>query len=79
MTNEMRATISKLSDREKMLLALDLWNELADSPEALAFTDEQLQLLDQRISHYRENPDDFIPWDEAVRHVREQVRSKGKD
>jgi putative addiction module component (TIGR02574 family) len=77
MNDQLRASISKLTAREKMELALELLDEIGDSGEAYSLTEAQMRELDRRIAHFRANPDDWSPWAEVVDRIRARARSRG--
>ena len=54
---------SRLTVAERIQLAEDLWDSLADAPEVLAVTDAQRAELDRRLEAHRTDPDATIPWE----------------
>jgi putative addiction module component (TIGR02574 family) len=62
--------IKKLSKSEKILLVSELWDDIADAPEDLELTDEQLRRLDERYEEFRRHPDQGVQW--TV--VRERIK-----
>jgi putative addiction module component (TIGR02574 family) len=55
---------SHLTVAERIQLAQDLWDSVADAPEMLELTDAQRAELDRRLAEHRANPDDAIPWED---------------
>jgi putative addiction module component (TIGR02574 family) len=53
----------KLSITERIQLAEDLWDSIADEPEALPLTDAQRAELKRRLAEH--DRDSAIPWEEA--------------
>ncbi len=66
--------LQTLSAAEKFALAIELWDELASTPDEIPVTDEQLGELDQRFEEYQRNPDKVLPWEEVKADV-EALRS----
>jgi putative addiction module component (TIGR02574 family) len=58
--------LKALSSEEKLLLVGELWDELAADPKALPARPDHINVLQERLEHYRKHPDDVTAW-EAVR------------
>ncbi len=54
---------SRLTVAERIQLAEDLWDSLAEAPEVLALTDAQRAELDRRMEAHRTHPNATIPWE----------------
>ncbi len=52
-----------VSDRLEVIE--QLWDSLADTPEAVELTDDQRRELAQRIAEMDANPDDGVPWEQV--------------
>lgn len=58
--------LRKLSVAERIQLAQDLWDSIAeDGAEALPLTDEQRDELDRRLADAEQNPGIGRPWAEV--------------
>jgi len=57
---------SHLTPVERVELADELWESLADQPESLPLTEAQAAELDRRLAAYRKNPEAGAPWREAL-------------
>jgi putative addiction module component (TIGR02574 family) len=62
--------ILNLSIAERIQLVEDIWDSIADVPEAVALTDEQKRELDNRLDAYHLRPDEGSPWEQ----VRERIQ-----
>lgn len=62
-----------MSVSERIQLVEDIWDSIAEVPEAVPLTDKQKTMLDRRLAAYRQNPDEGFPWNV----VREEIRSYG--
>jgi putative addiction module component (TIGR02574 family) len=62
--------ILNLSVSERIQLVEDIWDSIADVPEALALTDDQKRELDNRLDARRLRPDEGSPWEK----VRERIQ-----
>jgi putative addiction module component (TIGR02574 family) len=54
---------SRLTVAERIQLAEDLWDSLADAPEVLALSEAQRAELDRRIEAHRAEPEAALSWD----------------
>jgi len=63
--------ILKLALSERIQLVQDIWDSIAECPDAMPLTEAQSAELDRRLAAYRQNPDAGSPW--AL--VRERVRT----
>ena len=66
--------LAKLSAAERLLLAQDLCDSVADEPEALELSPEHLRELKRRLAAYRERKKKGAPsgsaWDEVKARIR---------
>ena len=60
----------KLSVPERIQLVEDIWDSVAEIPEALSLTEAQQAELDLRLDAYRRNPEEGLPWE----YVKEAIR-----
>jgi putative addiction module component (TIGR02574 family) len=63
MSSNLQNEIGNLSAVEKVELIDALWESLETDPPAL--TTEQRAELEYRVSRYRSNPSDVIPWEQV--------------
>ncbi|MBI4580012.1 MAG: addiction module protein [Planctomycetes bacterium] len=56
------AELLALSPAERVLLAEELWDSVAASPDAIPVTDAQRRELDIRLEAYRQNPATGSDW-----------------
>jgi putative addiction module component (TIGR02574 family) len=57
--------LKNLSREEKLILVEEIWNELASDPEAFPPREDHIQIVRERMAHFRENPDSASPWNEV--------------
>jgi putative addiction module component (TIGR02574 family) len=57
---------SHLTPAERVQLADQLWESLADRPESVPLTEAQSAEIDRRLEAYRQNPGAAIPWRQAL-------------
>jgi putative addiction module component (TIGR02574 family) len=67
-----KADVLSLSVPERIQLVEDIWDSIAEAPEAISLTEEQKAELDRRLDAYHRNPKEGSPW--AV--VRERILNK---
>jgi len=70
MSTLIKADVLSLSVPERIQLVEDIWDSIAEVPEALGLTEEQKAELDRRLEAYHQNPDEGSPWEM----VRERIR-----
>lgn len=64
------SAILKLSQSEKIRIAQDIWDIVANVPEATILTKEQEYELDKRLAEVKANPDIGIDWHTALEEIR---------
>jgi len=68
-----KADILGLSVSERIQLAQDIWDSIAEVPDSIPLTDEQKAELDRRLDAYHKDPSAGSPW--SI--VRERFKSRG--
>jgi putative addiction module component (TIGR02574 family) len=63
------ADILELPVPERLQLVEDIWNTIADAPEALDLTDDDKRLIDERLEACRQNPGAGSPWEEVMARI----------
>jgi len=61
--------LKTLSSEEKLILVGELWDQLAADPEAFPKRDDHVKVLQARLAHFREHPDDVIAWEEVKKRI----------
>ena len=57
--------LKTLSLDEKLILVGELWDELSAHPDALPPRADHVKLLQERLEHYRQNPEDVTAWEDV--------------
>jgi putative addiction module component (TIGR02574 family) len=57
-----RIDILNLSISERIQLAQDIWDSVAEVPESVTLTEEQKAELDLRLDAYHKDPNVGSPW-----------------
>lgn len=57
-----RKDILSLSIAERIELVADIWDSIAEVPEAIALTEAQKAELDSRLDAYHQDPTTGAPW-----------------
>jgi putative addiction module component (TIGR02574 family) len=65
MTAEKIPGLQALSLDEKLILAGELWDEVAGHPEAFPPRSGHIKILQERLEHYRQHPEDITAWDDV--------------
>jgi putative addiction module component (TIGR02574 family) len=61
--------LQNLSSEEKLILVGELWDQLAANPGAFPKRDDHVRLLEERLAHFREHPDDVTAWEEVKQRI----------
>ena len=59
----------ELSVPERLQLVEDIWNTIADAPEALELNDEEKRLIDERLEACHRNPGVGSPWADVIARI----------
>jgi putative addiction module component (TIGR02574 family) len=62
MSKVARKDVLKLTIAERIELIGDIWDTIAEVPEAVALTDTQKAELDRRLDAHRKDPAAGAPW-----------------
>jgi len=65
--------ILNLSVSERIQLVEDIWDSIAEVPEAVLLTDTQKRELDNRLESYRKNPSEGSPWEEVRKRIQKSA------
>lgn len=57
--------LKSLSSEEKLILVGELWDELAAQPDAFPPREDHIKLLQDRLEHYRQHPEDVVAWEDV--------------
>ena len=73
-TNEARArkALEALTIEEKLDLVQDLWDEIAQSPQSVELTPDQLDEVERRLAEHERNPGRYPTWEEVRRELEGQ-------
>jgi len=63
------ADVLELPVQERLRLVEDIWNSIADAPEALELTDEDKKLVDTRLEARQRDPNAGSPWEEVYARI----------
>jgi len=68
--------IRRLNVTERLNIITDIWDDIKDSHEMAAVSDEEKKLLLDRLAHYRANPETATDWEDLkqevyLRHVQQ--------
>lgn len=57
--------VLRLPVPERIRIVETIWDSIADTPEAVALTEEQKAELDRRLEAFESNPDAGSSWDDV--------------
>jgi len=63
------ADVLTLPVKERLQLVEDIWNGIADVPEALELSEEDKKLIDERLEARQRNPNAGAPWAEIYARI----------
>ena len=61
--------LKTLSAEEKLALASELWDEVAEHPELLPVREDHVRILQERMAEFERNPQGAIPWEEVKKRL----------
>ena len=62
--------VMELSVAERIDLVEDLWDTIAEVPDAVELTEAQKKILDERLRLYHKDPTAGSPWEEVKNRIR---------
>lgn len=62
--------VMELTVAERIELVEDVWDTISEVPESVKLTQEQKQILDERLEAYHKNPDAGSPWEDVKKRIR---------
>ena len=62
----------ELPVEDRIRLAAEIWESIAEVPEAIQLSEETRRLVAQRMEAHRTDPTSGVPWTE----VKERIRDK---
>ena len=62
-------------ETERIAFVEELWNRIAQHPDAVPVPDHHKRILDQRLNAYRRNPEAGRPWSEVRDQLLANLRS----
>ena len=65
MKKALMSDILELSVAERLQLVEEIWDSIAEAPDAFELTEDQKKELDRRLDEYRKDPSTAIPWEEV--------------
>jgi len=63
------ADVLELPVAERLQLVSDIWDSIAEAPEALELTAEDKRLIDERLAARLKNPGAGSPWREVYARI----------
>jgi len=65
--------ILNMSISDRIQLVEDIWDSIAEMPEAISLTDSQKRELDHRLDSYHKNPSAGSPWEEVRKRIQKRA------
>jgi len=63
------ADVLELPLDERLRLVEDIWNTIADSPEALELTEADKKIIDERLEEHWRNPSAGSSWEDVYARI----------
>ena len=61
--------IAKMPIQQRIQLVEDIWDSIADMPEAVEIPEWHKQVLEKRLEAYHANPNEGSPWKDAKKRI----------
>jgi len=65
-----KINIQLLSQSERIMLAEELWDSIAEDQDNLEVTDSQKKILEERLAAYQASPEEGISWEEVKNEMK---------
>ena len=65
-----KINIQELSQSERILLAEELWDSVAENQDSIEVTESQKELLKERLAAYRSSPDEGSSWEDVKKEMK---------
>ena len=62
--------IQELSQSERILLAEQLWDSVAENQDSLEVTASQKRVLEERLAAYRKSPNEGSSWEDVKKEMK---------
>ena len=59
----------RLSIPERIQLVEDIWDTIANEPEAIELTEKDKKIIDERLERYHQNPELGSPWEGVYKRI----------
>ena len=69
MNSSIAAEALKYDISERIIIVEDIWDSIAEVPNALLVTEAQKCELDKRLAAYHANPDSGSPWETVKKRI----------
>ena len=70
MSSVKKFDIQELSQSERILLAEQLWDSVAENQDSLEITPSQKRLLEERLAAYRKSPNEGSSWEDVKKEMK---------
>lgn len=70
MSTAKNINIQELSQSERILLAEELWDSVAQNQDDLEVTDSQRKLLEERLAAYQASPEEGSSWEDVKNEMK---------
>ena len=70
MSTAKKFDIQELSQSERILLAEELWDSIAENEDLLEVTDSQKKILEKRLAAYEASPNASSTWEEVKNEMK---------
>ncbi|WP_457674781.1 addiction module protein [Thiolapillus sp.] len=61
--------IAEMSIQQRIQLVEDIWDSIAEMPEAVEIPQWHRKVLDERLEAYHVNPDEGSPWKDVKKRI----------
>lgn len=70
MSSVKKFDIQELSQSERILLAEQLWDSVAENQDSLEVTASQKRVLEERLAAYKKSPNEGSSWEDVKKEMK---------
>lgn len=69
MNSAVAVELDKMSRPQQITLVEDIWDKIGADATSIPFTTAQKEEIDDRLEYHKNNPNDYVTWNEIEKRV----------